>query len=196
MILIIDNYDSFVHNLARYVREEGGETKLVRNDALSVDDCLSQKVDGIIISPGPKTPEDAGISLGLINALPASTPLLGVCLGHQCLVEMFGGSTIRATHPLHGEASPIRHTGDGIFADIPSPSLFGRYHSLASVLGEHSPLQQTAWSEEGEVMGVAHESRPWFGVQFHPESLLSPHGRQMIKNFLRYCGIEGASCSG
>lgn len=192
MILIIDNYDSFVHNLARYVREAGAATRVVRNDAITVEECLALKPDGVVISPGPKRPTDAGISLALIDALPAATPFLGVCLGHQCLVEAFGGRTECAAAPLHGEASLIRHDGTGVFAGVPSPTPVGRYHSLISKTARGSPLVETAWSEEGEVMGVAHEGHPWFGVQFHPESLLTICGRRVIDNFLALCGERPA----
>ncbi|PQA87838.1 anthranilate synthase component II [Hyphococcus luteus] len=188
MILIIDNYDSFVNNLARYVREAGHETVLMRNDAADVEDCLALNPDGVIISPGPKTPSDAGVSKDLMRALDGAIPLLGVCLGHQGLVEIFGGETRRAGHPLHGEASEVRHDGRGVFAGVPSPMMAGRYHSLIAVPAPDGPLRETAWSGDGELMGVAHESRPWFGVQFHPESLLTPHGRRIIQNFLKFCG--------
>lgn len=187
MILVIDNYDSFVNNLARYIREEGRETYVVRNDAISVEDCLAMQPAGVVISPGPKTPAEAGVSLPLLGALDARTPMLGVCLGHQCLVEVFGGVTQRARSPLHGEASEIRHDGRGVFAGAPSPMMAGRYHSLISVPARDGPLYETAWSADGELMGVAHETRPWFGVQFHPESLLTPHGRRIIHNFLARC---------
>ena len=187
MILIIDNYDSFVNNLARYVREEGRETMLLRNDAADVAACLALKPAGVIISPGPKTPSDAGVSMGLMRALDGKTPLLGVCLGHQGLVEVFGGETRRAAFPLHGEASEVRHDGGRVFEGVPSPMLAGRYHSLIAVPAAGGPLREVAWSADGELMGVAHESRPWFGVQFHPESLLTPHGRRIIRNFLGFC---------
>lgn len=190
MILVIDNYDSFVHNLARYVRECDRETVMIRNDEIGVKDCLSYAPTGVIISPGPGTPTNAGISNALIRDLPRQTPLLGVCLGHQCLIEAFGGETDRAVRPLHGEASAIRHHGTGIFRNIASPMPGGRYHSLTGTLGVNSPLQETAWSEDGEVMAVAHRSRPWFGVQFHPESLLTPDGRKIVANFLGYCDAE------
>lgn len=186
MILIVDNYDSFVHNLARYVREAGAETEVVRNDAATARALIERRPAGVILSPGPKAPADAGQCLALIDGLPASTPLLGVCLGHQCLVEAFGGLTQRAARPLHGEASRIRHDGTGIFAGLASPLAGGRYHSLISVLPATSPLCANAWSEEGELMGVRHATAPWFGVQFHPESLLTPDGWRMIANFLRY----------
>ncbi len=184
MILVIDNYDSFVHNLARYVREAGGETTVIRNDAASVEACLALSPAGVILSPGPNWPADAGISGPLIEQLPPSTPLLGVCLGHQCLVEAFGGKTMRASRPLHGEASMMRHDGKGLLEDIPSPIVVGRYHSLISRLPQASPLEAIGWSEEGELMAVRHVDRPWFGVQFHPESVLTPAGRQLIGNFL------------
>ena len=187
MILIIDNYDSFVHNLARYVRECGQEAFVVRNDVITVEKCISLSPKGVIISPGPKRPADAGISMALLAELPAQTPFLGVCLGHQCLIEAFGGQTRRAQRPLHGEASDIRHDGRDIFQGISSPTPAGRYHSLCGVLVAPSPLRETAWSEEGEIMAVAHETRPWFGVQFHPESLLTLEGRKMIANFTRLC---------
>lgn len=183
MILVIDNYDSFVHNLARYIREEGAETRIVRNDAASAEELLRMKPRGVVLSPGPKAPKDAGVSLALLEKLPASMPVLGVCLGHQCLVEAFGGATLRAKAPLHGEASVIRHDGAALFAGLPSPMPAGRYHSLISApAGEE--LSPCAWSEEGELMAVRRKSAPWHGVQFHPESLLTPHGRAMIRNFV------------
>ncbi len=191
MILIIDNVDSFVHNLARYFREAGAKVEVIRNTA-TVGDLLAMKPTGVVVSPGPRTPAEAGVSMALIDALPPQTPYLGVCLGHQCLVENLGGATTRAKRPLHGEASLVRHNGGGLFRGVPSPASVGRYHSLISVLQKNSPLVATAWSEEDEVMAVAHQSRPWFGVQFHPESLLTPHGRIIIDNFLNHCAGEGA----
>ncbi len=188
MILVIDNYDSFVNNLARYVREAGRETVVYRNDAMTVDECLSLRPDGVIISPGPKAPSESGISMALLQALDPQTPMLGVCLGHQCLVEVFGGETRRAAHPLHGEASELHHHGRGLFAGVPSPTMAARYHSLVSDPAPGAPLRSVAWSADGELMAVAHELRPWFGVQFHPESLLSPYGRRIVQNFLSFCG--------
>lgn len=184
MILIIDNYDSFVHNLARYVREAGASVSVVRNDAASARELARLEPQGVILSPGPKSPADAGVCLALLDLLPQATPLLGVCLGHQCLVEAVGGKTARARRPLHGEASLVRHDGTGVFRGLPSPLEAGRYHSLISELPEKSPLIANAWSEEGELMGARHETAPWCGVQFHPESLLTPHGRAMIATFL------------
>ncbi len=191
MILIVDNYDSFVHNLARYVREAGGETRVVRNDAATVDECLAASPAGVIVSPGPKTPTEAGLCLDLIAALPAETPLLGVCLGHQCLVEALGGATIRARAPLHGEASAIFHNGEGLFAGVSSPTSAGRYHSLIAEPAPGAPLVKTAWTADGALMGVSHVERPWHGVQFHPESVLTPDGRKMISNFLALCKGRG-----
>jgi anthranilate synthase component 2/para-aminobenzoate synthetase component 2 len=192
VILIIDNYDSFVHNLARYLREAGAETEVARNDAATARALIEARPDAVVLSPGPKAPADAGLCLSLIDLLPETTPLLGVCLGHQCLVEAFGGRTRRAARPLHGEASPIVHDGSGIFAGLASPVAGGRYHSLISELADASPLIGCAWSEEGELMGVRHATAPWFGVQFHPESLLTPDGRAMIANFLGFVGKAAA----
>lgn len=187
MILVIDNYDSFVHNLARYVRLGGFDTKIVCNDELDVAACLALNPIGIVISPGPGGPADAGVSKPLIEALPSHLPLWGVCLGHQCLVDAFGGTVERAKRPLHGEASPVRHVEAGLFEGIPSPTHVGRYHSLIATPALEGPLEAVAWSEEGEVMAVAHHERPWFGVQFHPESLLTERGAVMVYNFLRVC---------
>lgn len=184
MILVIDNYDSFVQTLARYVREAGGETIVIRNDAACAEDLLQLDISGVIISPGPKSPAEAGVSLSVIRNLSRRTPLLGVCLGCQCLVEAFGGETRRAVEPLHGEASEIRHDGAGLFAGLPNPMLAGRYHSLVGVLPDDSVLDACAWSASGELMAVRHRTAPWHGVQFHPESLLTPHGRQMIVRFV------------
>lgn len=184
MILIIDNYDSFVHNLARYVREAGFETLVSRNDAGRAEDLLRLAPQAVIISPGPKAPAQAGVSMDLIRRLPRSVPLLGVCLGHQCLVEAMGGKTVRAREPLHGEASMIRHDGAGIFSGIENPMAAGRYHSLASEIAPGGELIPCAHSDEGDLMAVRHASAPWHGVQFHPESLLTPSGRAIIANFL------------
>ncbi|MEQ8934595.1 MAG: aminodeoxychorismate/anthranilate synthase component II [Amphiplicatus sp.] len=185
MILVIDNYDSFVHNLARYVREAGASTHIVRNDAASVGELLRIHPAGVILSPGPHAPKEAGVCLDLIAALPADIPLLGVCLGHQCLVEAFGGRTARAKVPLHGEARSVFHDGTGLFEGIAAPIFAGRYHSLISALPERSELVANGWSEEDELMSVRHRTRPWFGLQFHPESLLTPEGRALIGAFLR-----------
>lgn len=187
MILIIDNIDSFVHNIARYVREAGRDVEVIRNDQISADECIALNPAGIILSPGPKAPQDAGICLELIKSMPVDMALLGVCLGHQCLVEAFGGATVRTEDPLHGEASVICHLGKGIFEGVTSPTLAGRYHSLIAVPATGGPFIETAWTEKGSLMGVSHKDYPWHGVQFHPESLLTPHGRTMIGNFLKIC---------
>jgi anthranilate synthase/aminodeoxychorismate synthase-like glutamine amidotransferase len=184
VILVIDNYDSFVHNLARYLREAGGETEVLRNDAAPAEKVIAAAPKGVVLSPGPRTPLEAGICLDVLARLPATTPVLGVCLGHQCIVEAFGGRTERAREPLHGEASLVRHDGSGIFEGVASPMQAGRYHSLISTLGENAELAACAWSEAGEVMAVRRRAAPWFGVQFHPESLLTPNGRLLISNFL------------
>lgn len=193
MILIVDNYDSFVHNLARYAREAGEETYVVRSDAGRAADLLRCQPDAVIISPGPKGPADAGASKDVIRQLSPSVPLLGVCLGQQCLVEVFGGATVRSREPLHGSASLIRHDGAGVFAGVESPTRVGRYHSLISALADDGPLRACAWSEKGEVMAVRHETAPWHGVQFHPESLLTPAGRTMIGNFIGLIGRRAAA---
>lgn len=187
MILIIDNYDSFVHNLARYVRLCGFETLVVRHNDITVEECLSANAEGVVISPGPKGPDVAGVSMPLIDALPAHIPLFGVCLGHQCLVQAFGGRVVRAQRPLHGSSSPVRHIETGLFEGVASPTEVGRYHSLIAVPSEDGDILPTAWSEEGEVMAVEHRSRPLFGVQFHPESLLTKDGLQIVSNFLKHC---------
>lgn len=187
MILVVDNYDSFVHNLARYIRLAGAETYIVRNDAITAREALALEPSGVVISPGPKGPDEAGVSMELIDALPADLPLLGVCLGHQCLVRAFGGAVARAGRPLHGRASALRHDGTGLFEGVASPTEVGRYHSLIARPLDGGDIAPTAWSEEGEVMAVEHRERPWFGVQFHPESLLTHAGLKMIGNFLQHC---------
>lgn len=188
MILIIDNYDSFVQNLARYAREAGAETMVVRNDAMSIDGLLAQDFKGVILSPGPGGPKESGACMPLLSRLDPAVPVLGVCLGHQCLVEANGGAVTRARIPLHGEASRIRHDGTGVLRGLPNPFPAGRYHSLIGDLSGSTKLQANAWSDEGEVMGVRHVSAPWHGVQFHPESLLTPGGRSIIRNFLDMTG--------
>ncbi len=187
MILIIDNYDSFVHTLARYMREAGAETRVLRNDAMSARAFAGLGARGVVLSPGPRTPREAGVCLELLSILPKSTPVLGVCLGHQALAEAFGGRTLRARRPLHGEASLIRHDGTGVLAGLGSPFEAGRYHSLIAEIDRDSPLVANAWSEEGEIMGLRHREAPWHGVQFHPESVLTPEGRRIVARFLEIC---------
>lgn len=187
MILVVDNYDSFVHTLARYLREAGLETRVVRNDAADAATLAATRPQGVVLSPGPKTPREAGVSMALLDALDAATPVLGVCLGHQCLGAFGGGRTIRARRPLHGEASLVRHDGTGLFQDLPSPLAAARYHSLATTLPEEGAFVANAWSEEGEIMGLRRRDAPWHGVQFHPESLLTPSGRAIVERFAGLC---------
>jgi anthranilate synthase component 2 len=186
MILLIDNYDSFVNNLARYVRELGGEAVVCRNDAATVADIRALAPSHIILSPGPCSPAEAGISVEIVRQLGPSTPILGVCLGHQCIGAAYGGAIVRAGRPVHGRTSPIRHGGSGIFAGLPSPFLAARYHSLVIAPGSlPAALRVTATSaDDGEIMAVAHETYPVVGVQFHPESAASEHGYAMLDWFL------------
>lgn len=183
MILIIDNYDSFVYNIARYVEELGEAVEVKRNDAVDVA-AISAKA--IIISPGPCTPREAGCSLEVIRRHSGRLPILGVCLGHQAIGEAFGGAVTRAKRPLHGEASEIIHQGQGVFEGLPNRLLAARYHSLIVTDEDRAgELVVTARSDDGEVMGLQHRSHPTFGVQFHPESILTEHGHAMLANFLK-----------
>ena len=185
MILVIDNYDSFVYNLVHYVEDLGARTDVVRNDAISVGDALKKKPRAVILSPGPCTPNEAGICLDLLKQAPTDLPILGVCLGHQAIGQAFGGDVVRAQAIMHGKVSPVSHRGGGVFRGLPSPFNATRYHSLA-VKRDPFPdvLDVDAETEDGEVMGLSHKSRPIFGVQFHPESIASEHGHAMIANFL------------
>ena len=185
MLLLLDNYDSFTYNLAQYFGELGCEVVVRRNDEVDLDEMASLAPDYICISPGPGTPADAGISKDLVLRFGASTPLLGVCLGHQCLAEVYGGKVIRAPELVHGKASVITHTGDDLFANLPKQFEVGRYHSLV-VDGDCIPpcLEVTAKSAEGEVMALRHRELPVRGVQFHPESILTRNGKQILANFL------------
>jgi anthranilate synthase/aminodeoxychorismate synthase-like glutamine amidotransferase len=185
MILVIDNYDSFVHNLARYLRVLGCETEVVRNDAIDVAAVAQRRPSHIVLSPGPCTPNEAGVSVDLIRKLGASIPTLGVCLGHQCIGQAFGGRVVRALRPMHGRASLVRHVGEGVFTGLPNPLRATRYHSLV-VSPESFPeeLVATAYSEEGEIMALRHRTFPVVGVQFHPEAVLTEHGYDLLRNFL------------
>ncbi|SDP62572.1 anthranilate synthase component 2/para-aminobenzoate synthetase component 2 [Phyllobacterium sp. YR620] len=186
MILIIDNYDSFVFTVARYFTELGVETQVVRNDAISVADVKRLDPEAIVLSPGPCGPREAGQSMAIIEALSGTTPMLGICLGHQCMGEVFGGHVVRAREPMHGRASAINHDGRGVFKGLPSPFRAGRYHSLiVQDLPGDGDLRITARSEAGEIMGLAHATHPTYGVQFHPESVLTEYGHAMLGNFLR-----------
>ena len=186
MILILDNYDSFVFNIVRYCEELGATTRVMRNDAVSVEEITALEPDAIIVSPGPCGPHEAGVSLPVIQNLSGRVPILGVCLGHQCIGKAFGGVVTRAERPMHGLASKIDHEGTDVFSGLPNPFQAGRYHSLIVELNSaNSSLRVTARSEEGEIMGLAHRTHPTFGVQFHPESVLTEHGYQLIDNFLK-----------
>lgn len=185
MVVIIDNYDSFTYNLAQYVGELGHEFQVFRNDAVTVAAIDEMKPSHLIISPGPGRPEDAGISCAIITHFADKTPILGVCLGHQCLAHIFGGTVDSADRLMHGKVSQIYHSGKGIFHGIPSPFDATRYHSLVA-LEESLPknLEVTAHTADGEVMGIKLKNRPVEGVQFHPESILTKHGKQILGNFL------------
>jgi anthranilate synthase component 2 len=186
VILLIDNYDSFVHNLARYVRELGGEAVVRRNDALTVDDVVRLAPSHVILSPGPCTPSEAGISNEVVRRLGPSLPILGVCLGHQCIGAAYGGAIVRAGRPMHGKASPILHDGTGLFAALPSPFWAARYHSLViapATLPASLRVTATA-SDDGAIMAVVHREHPVVGVQFHPESALTEYGYAMLDHFL------------
>ncbi len=191
MVVLIDNYDSFVYNLARYVGELGYAHQVFRHDAITIDELRTLNPSHIIISPGPGDPQQAGISLEIFNHFSGSVPILGVCLGHQALGEAFGGRVVRAKCPMHGKASQISHSGTGIFKNIPNPLIVARYHSLI-VESESLPesLRVTAWSAEGEIMALEHRSLPVLGVQFHPESVLTEYGYELLRNFLEGKGFE------
>jgi anthranilate synthase component 2 len=185
-ILLIDNYDSFTYNLVHYLSALGASVEVVRNDTLRVDDVFGKKPDGIVISPGPATPDDAGICLEFLARNQGSIPLLGVCLGHQAIGQAYGGKVVRAAQVMHGKTSPVTHTGTGLFAGLPSPFTATRYHSLIverATLPEC--LEVTAETADGTIMGIAHRSQKVHGVQFHPESIASEHGHALLKNFLQ-----------
>ncbi len=194
MLLMIDNYDSFTFNLVQYFQQLGAEVKVVRNDALTVDQIAALTPERIVISPGPGTPDEAGVSLRVIEQLGPRIPVLGVCLGHQSIGQVYGGHVIRAGNIMHGKTSPIRHEGKGVFAGLPDGYTATRYHSLV-VDKDRLPdaLEVTAWTENGdgsieEVMGLRHREYPVEGVQFHPESILTEHGHALLKNFLDGAG--------
>lgn len=186
MILILDNYDSFVANIGRYLRNLGAETRLVRNDAISLDEVERLAPRAVVISPGPGAPRDAGVSEALIRRFSGRLPILGICLGHQAIGEVFGGRVTRARQPMHGRASLVDHDGTGVFAGLPRPMTAGRYHSLVVEIDEGTAgdLVVTARSDGGEIMGLRHRSHPTHGVQFHPESVLTPDGASLLGNFL------------
>jgi anthranilate synthase component II len=183
-VLVVDNYDSFTYNLVQYLGELGAEVEVVRNDKATVEELLERDADRLVVSPGPCTPAEAGISVEVIRAFAeAGTPVLGVCLGHQSLVEAFGGKVIRG-EPIHGKDAEVSHDGEAIYEGLPSPIVAGRYHSLIADPALPAELKLTA-SYGDVVMGVRHRSLPAEGVQFHPESVLTPQGKHMLRNFLR-----------
>ncbi len=191
MILVIDNYDSFTYNLVHYLNELGAQTRVYRNDALSAEEALGLKPQAILLSPGPCTPDEAGICLDILAKAPANLPILGVCLGHQAMGQAAGGKVIRAQALMHGKTDAIAHNGQGIFKDIPSPFTATRYHSLAIERSSMpSSLEVTAWTADGEIMGVQHRERPLYGVQFHPESIATQYGHEMLANFLDLAGVQ------
>jgi anthranilate synthase/aminodeoxychorismate synthase-like glutamine amidotransferase len=194
MILVVDNYDSFVFNLARYFERLGHETQVTRNDAVDVAAIRRLRPDAIVLSPGPCAPDQAGCSLAVIRELYREIPILGVCLGHQAIGQAFGGQVVRAPRPVHGSASAIHHAGAGIFAGLPSPLAAARYHSLV-VEADTLPacLEPTAWSDDGCLMACEHREYPVVGVQFHPESILTEHGYELLCAFLHRAGLQAAN---
>ena len=192
MFLLIDNYDSFTYNLLHYMGELGAEVEVRRNDALSPAEAVAMNPQGIVISPGPCDPDRAGICLDLVALAAGKLPILGVCLGHQCIGQAFGGRVVRAPQPMHGKVSPIHHRGGPLFSHIPSPFTATRYHSL-TVAADGFPdcLEVTAESDDGVIQGLAHEALPVFGVQFHPESIASEHGHTLLRNFMEITRAGG-----
>ena len=194
MILLIDNYDSFTFNLVHVLGDLGVRSDVVRNDEIGVAEALARKPEAIVLSPGPCTPNEAGICLELIAAAAGRVPVLGVCLGHQAIGQVFGGQVVRAAKPMHGKVSPVTHGNTDLFEGLPSPFQAARYHSLV-VAPESLPgaLEATAWSDDGAIMGLRHRTMPVFGVQFHPESIASEHGHQLMANFLALARGRNAS---
>ena len=187
MILLIDNYDSFTYNLYQYLAELGAEVSVVRNDKISLEEIEEMKPEKIVISPGPCTPDKAGISNDVVKHLGQTTPMLGVCLGHQCVGNSYGGIVGNAGEIMHGKTSPVHHDGKGVFRGLPNPFNAVRYHSLA-IFRENLPqeLEVTAWTENGLIMGVRHKEHPVEGIQFHPESIMTENGKELLSNFLKY----------
>lgn len=190
MLLLIDNYDSFTYNLVHFLGELGAEVEVVRNDALSADEALARRPRAVVMSPGPCTPDEAGICLELLRRAPEELPILGVCLGHQAIGQAFGGEVVRCHEIMHGKLSHVTHEGTGVFRGLPQGFSVTRYHSL-TVRPESVPdcLTVTARSQSGVIMGLAHKSRPVHGVQFHPESIASEHGHALLGNFLEIAGL-------
>lgn len=188
MLLMIDNYDSFVYNLVRYFNELEEDIKVVRNDKILLEDITEKKYSGIVISPGPKNPKEAGMSLEIIERFKGKIPILGICLGHQCIGYAFGGEIIRGKEPVHGKISLVRHNNEGVFKNLNNPLKVTRYHSLI-ISKESIPneLIVTAESEDGCIMGIQHKKYPIYGVQFHPEAHLTEQGHELLKNFIKEC---------
>lgn len=185
MILVIDNYDSFTYNLVQYLGEMGQELKVYRNDKITVEEVKDLSPSRIVISPGPGRPSEAGISKEVIKAFEGKVPILGVCLGHQAIAEVYGAEIVRGSKIMHGKVSPIHHNAEGIFKGVPSPFIATRYHSLVVKPGTlKEPLYITAWTLDEEIMGLAHKDKPVWGVQFHPESILTEEGKNILKNFI------------
>ncbi len=184
MLVVIDNYDSFTYNLVQYLGELGQEIVVFRNDQVTIEEIKELNPDHIVISPGPGTPDDGGISLEILTAFGETTPIFGVCLGHQCIGQAYGGKVDRAPRLMHGKTSPVYHNGTGIFTGVPSPFQATRYHSLIVEEPVPDDLEVTAFTSQGEVMGVRHKQYPTVGVQFHPESILTEHGKRILQNFL------------
>jgi len=193
VIVVVDNYDSFTYNLVQYLGEMGASVQVLRNDAIDVDGLEAMEPEGVLLSPGPGTPDDAGITLACVERLAGRVPLLGVCLGHQAIAQSYGGKIVRADRLMHGRTSPIEHVGGGVFEGLPSPFTATRYHSLivdrASV---PDTLEVTAWTAEGEIMGLRHRELEVEGVQFHPESFLTEHGHALLERFLGRLPHRGA----
>jgi anthranilate synthase/aminodeoxychorismate synthase-like glutamine amidotransferase len=185
MLLVVDNYDSFTYNLVQYLGELGAEVEVRRNDAITLDEIAARRPAGIVVSPGPCTPNEAGISVPAIERFAGEIPILGVCLGHQSIGAAFGGRIVRAPRIMHGKTSPIHHDGRGVFRELPNPFEATRYHSLViDPASLPAVLEVSAWTEQGEIMGVRHRELPVEGVQFHPESILTLAGKQLLQNFL------------
>ena len=191
MILLIDNYDSFVHNLARYFNQLGQQTLVLRNDAVTIEQVRELAADAVVLSPGPCTPDEAGISLELVRQLSGRLPMLGICLGHQVIAQALGSSIIRASQPVHGRSSPVWHDGEGVYRGLPNPLTACRYHSLV-VDRETIPasLQVSCWLEDQTVMGIRHRELPLVGLQFHPESVLTDDGYPLLAQFLELAGLS------
>ncbi len=194
LVLVVDNYDSFTFNLVQYLGELGARTLVVKNDALDADGVEAAGADGLLISPGPCTPNEAGVSLAAIERLAGKIPVLGVCLGHQAIGQVFGGKVVRAERLMHGKTSPIEHEGAGVFSGLPTPFTATRYHSL--LVERHSlpdELEITAWTREGEIMGLRHRTFDVQGVQFHPESILTTLGKDLLKNWVADVAARGTA---